>query len=72
MDGGIFNGAQVYPVMYVLGNLHFRFRALEEESRFTSTIDMLAFSRRPGETINALLVRYETVRQRAAQEGQFV
>eukprot|EP00974_Lingulodinium_polyedra_P099420 9631127-Lingulodinium_polyedra.AAC.1 len=33
---------------------------------------MLAFSRRPGETINALLVRYEIVRQRAAQEGQLV
>ena len=34
--------------------------------------EMLAFARRPGETINALLARYEIVRQRAATEGQFV
>ena len=33
---------------------------------------MLAFTRRPGESINALLARYEIVRQRAATEGQFV
>ena len=34
--------------------------------------EMLAFTRRPGESINALLARYEIVRQRAATEGQFV
>ncbi len=34
--------------------------------------EMLAFTKRPGETINELLARYETVRQRAAVEGQFV
>ena len=34
--------------------------------------EMLAFARKPGGTINALLARYETVRQRAAMEGQFV
>ena len=34
--------------------------------------EMLAFARRPGENINALLARYEVVRQRAANEGHFV
>ena len=34
--------------------------------------EMLAFQRRSGETINALLARYKVVRQRAAIEGQFV
>ena len=34
--------------------------------------EMLAFARRPGETINSLLARYDTVRQRAQAEGQFV
>ncbi len=33
---------------------------------------MLAFARRPGESINAPLARYEVVRQRAATEGQLV
>ena len=34
--------------------------------------EMLAFSRKPGEGINAMLARYETVRHRANVEGQFV
>ena len=34
--------------------------------------EMLAFARRPSESINAVLARYEVVRQRAALEGQFV
>ena len=34
--------------------------------------EMLAFARRPGENVNSLLAFYETVRQRAALEGQFV
>ena len=34
--------------------------------------EMLAFTRRSGENINALLARYEAVRQRAANEGHFV
>jgi len=70
--GGMVNGIAVDPVTYLLGSLHARFAALEEESRLTSMTEMLAFARRPGETINALLARYETVRQRAAIEGQFV
>ncbi len=69
--GGVRNGVAVDPVTYLLAALHARFASLEEESRLTSMTEMLAFTRRPGETINALLARYETVRQRAAVEGQF-
>ena len=70
--GGVVNGVAVDPVTYLLGSLHARFADLEEESRLASMTEMLAFTRRPGETINALLARYETVRQRAAIEGQIV
>ena len=72
MNGGMLNGVQVDLVTYLLGTLHARFSALEEESRLTAMTEMLAFQRRGGETINALLARYEVVRQRAAIEGQFV
>ena len=34
--------------------------------------EMMAFARRPNESINALLSRHEVARQRAAAEGQFV
>ena len=60
------------PVTYMLGALQTRFAALEEETRLTSMTEMLAFTRRPGEAINAVLARYEIVRQRAAVEGQIV
>jgi hypothetical protein len=52
--------------------LQLRFANLEEESRLQSMTEMLAFARKPGENVNALLARYEVVRQRAANEGRFV
>ena len=70
--GGILNGDQVDPVTFVIGSLHARFAPLEEESRLQCMTEMWAFARRHGEGINALLSRYEQVRARAANEGQFV
>ncbi len=49
-----------------------RFGQLDDETRLASMNEFLAFARRPGENINALLTRYEVVRQRAAHEGNFV
>ena len=72
INGGMLNGVMVDPVTYLLGALHAKFSQLEEESRLTAMTEMLAFARRNGESINALLARYEVVRQRAAVEGQFV
>ena len=70
--GGFRGGVLLDPVTYLLGALQARFANLEEETRLTSMTEMLAFSRRQGETINSLLARYEVVRQRAANEGRFV
>ena len=72
LQGGMRNGVLQDPVTYLLATLQDRFAALDEEARLASMTEMLAFSRRPGESINALLARYEIVRQRAATEGQFV
>ena len=72
MEGGFRNGVAMDPVTYLLSSLHARFAALEEETRLNSMTEMLAFGRRSGESINALLARYEIVRQRAATEGNFV
>eukprot|EP00974_Lingulodinium_polyedra_P053982 5191197-Lingulodinium_polyedra.AAC.1 len=60
MNGGLLNGVQVDPVTYLLGSLHGRFSALEEEGGLTRMLELLAFSRRPGENINGLLARYDT------------
>ncbi len=73
IHGGVTsNGQQVDPVTYLLTSLHERYAQLEEESRLTVMNDMINFQRNPGESINSLLTRYETVRMRAAVEGQFV
>ena len=71
MFGGVQNGVHVDPVTYILAGLHSRFSPLEEESRLTAMTEFMAFARKPGEPINSVLSRYETVRQRAAMEGQF-
>lgn len=63
---------QVDPVTYLLGSLHTRFSALEEESRLTAMNEFINFARFPGEDINSMLARYETVRQRAAVQGQTI
>ena len=70
--GGWRNGQLLDPVTYLLGALQLRFASLEEETRLQSMTEMLAFSRRSGESINSMLARYEVVRQRAANEGHFV
>ena len=72
MNGGILNGVAVDAVTYLLGSLNAKFSALEEESRLTAMTETRAFSRRHNESINAVLARYEVVRQPAALEGQSV
>ena len=56
----------------MIRRLQERFGPLQEESRLTAMTEMLAFTRRPGESVSALLMRYDVVRQRAAAEGEFV
>jgi len=72
LQGGVINGIQYDPVSYIVYGLHQRFAQLGEESRLIAMTDMINFSRRPNEAINDLLTRYETVRQKARDEGQFV
>ena len=49
------NGPPVDPVTFLLGALHQRFCALEEESRLTCTMELMAFARKPGENVNSLI-----------------
>ena len=72
LQGGVVNGAALDPVSYILVALHRRFAQLEEETRLSAQMDMWSFARRPNENINALLSRYDTIRNRARTEGQFV
>ena len=72
MNGGIHNGVAYDPVGYIIAGLRSRFGQLDEETRMSAMNEMLAFARRPGENINMILSRYDLVRGRARNEGQFV
>ena len=66
MNGGVVNGVQVDPVTYIAAGLQNRVALLDDEHRLAAMTQLLAFSRRHGESINGMLARYEVVRQRAA------
>ena len=72
IQGGVVNGVQLDPVSYIIHGLHTRFAQLGEESRLVAMTEMMSFHRLPNESINDVLTRYEVVRQRARNEGQFV
>ena len=67
--GGFVNGQQVDPITYLLHELSQRFAPLDDELRLRATQDLLGFSRRGNETVDALISRFEIVRQRARIEG---
>ena len=68
-NGGMINGVQLDPVSFLLHGLQMRFAPLDEETRLRATQDLLAFARRPGESIDALISRFELTRARARNEG---
>ena len=67
--GGIVNGQEVDPITYLLHGLAQRFAPLDDELRLRATQDLLGFSRRGNESVDALISRFEIVRQRARLEG---
>ena len=72
LQGAVVDGVHRDPVSYVILGLRQRFGQLDEEMRLAAMTEMLAFQRRRNETINQVLSRYEVVRSRARDEGNFV
>ena len=57
--GGVINGVQLAPVSYIIAGLQMRFAQLEDETRLAAGDQLLSFRRRPNESINATLSRYD-------------
>ena len=70
-NGGNVNGEHLDPVTYIISGLHRNFAQLDEETRLAAMTEFLAFARRQGESISSVLARYELVRNRARNEGNF-
>ena len=68
-SGGVINGTHLDPVSFLLHGLSARFAPLDEENRLRAAQDLLSFARRAGETVDALISRFDITRQRAQREG---
>ena len=66
-NGGMVNGQPVGPVSYILSHLALRFAPLGEETRMNAVTELMQFHRNANGTIDALLVRYMTLRYKAQQ-----
>ena len=71
INGDDRNGVHQDPVPYVITSLHERFAQLEDETRLAAMTQFMAFQRYRGESINQVLSRYEIVRNRAPQIGNY-
>ena len=60
------------PESCLLFGLEIRFAQLADEARLAAMNELTAFQWRPHESINAVLARYQLVRQRAHAYGGFV
>ena len=67
--GGMVGGQHLDPLAYLLHGLGSRFGPLDDEVRPRSAQDLLNFSRRAGESTDAILSRFDIVRQRARSDG---
>ena len=68
-NGGMVNGQPVGPVSYILSHLALRFAPLGEETRMNAVTELMQFHRNANENIDALLVRYMSLRYKAQQGG---
>ena len=72
MNGGEVNGIHVDPVSYIVLILHTQFGQLETENQLIAMTEFFAFERKSNESINEVLARYDIVRHRAAEEGNWL
>jgi hypothetical protein len=69
VQGGVINGTQVDPLTYLMHSLQERFGNLGEEVRVQAVTELMTFQRKHHEPIDSLLVRFEAVRSRSAEQG---
>eukprot|EP00438_Fugacium_kawagutii_P035880 Skav204682 [mRNA] locus=scaffold1284:96116:106049:- [translate_table: standard] len=67
--GGLINGVQVDPLTYLMHALQERFGNLGEEVRVQAITELMSFQRKGNEPIDVLLVRFDSIRSRAADQG---
>ena len=67
--GGTAGGQHLDPLAYLLHGLGSRFGPLDDEVQLRSAQDLLNFGRRAGESTDAILFRFDIVRQRARSDG---
>ena len=69
VSGGLINGVQVDPLTYVMHALQERFGNLGEEIRVQSFTELMSFRRKGNGPVDPLLVPFDSIRSRAAEQG---
>ncbi len=69
INGGMINGVQTDPLTYLIHSLCERFGQLGEEQQLSAMTELMTFTRHQNERIDALLARFDQVRQRARDTG---
>ncbi len=64
----IVSRVQLDAVSYLAVALHQNFVQMDEETRLSAMTEFFMLQRRPGESINSLLARYEIVRDREGRK----
>ena len=59
----------VDPLTFLMHSLQERFGDLGEEVRVQAVTELMSFSRKGNENVDALLVRFDSIRTRAAEQG---
>ena len=62
-------GQHITGLMLLVRTLAQRYAPLEQEAQTKAVSEFLAFARLPGETVDAFLVRFDVLRNRAAMRG---
>ena len=71
LDGTVYNGQQVHGWTFILSLLIERYGPIGEEQRLKVAKELMDFDRRPHEKIDDLVTRFDLVRTRAREVGNF-
>ena len=70
--GGVIGGRNVDPMSSLMHMLAQHFAPLNEEVQMAASTELERFRRQPRERVDALLTRFESIRDRAASHGNLV
>ena len=70
-QGGMVDGVQLDPASFLVNGLSAQLAPLDDERRLQAVTRLPSFSRRPNDTVDNLIARFEVARQQVVVDGGF-